>query len=217
MLAGTRVARLVATAVPVAVPAGMRVLFPVLARRLGERRGYLTGFAIYWAGCCYLLPVVLLGRQGIRALLGQRTGKLPAPRWLAGTVLLGPPLGAVGTELLPELPAADPALLATAAAVAAVNATGEELLWRGLFVATFPDDPVAGWLWPAVGFTAWHLAPLAVHPSRRGTAPFLASAALIGVGLGWVAHRTRSLRWTLPAHIATDACGLRAARFWLGR
>jgi hypothetical protein len=60
-------------------------------------------------------------------------------------------LGAAGTELAPELRSADPVVMATAAGVAAVNATGEELLWRGLFVADFPDDPVWGWLWPAVG------------------------------------------------------------------
>jgi fucose permease len=40
----------------------MRLLFPALARRLGTRRGYLTGFAVYWAGC-YLLTFGLLGRH----------------------------------------------------------------------------------------------------------------------------------------------------------
>jgi membrane protease YdiL (CAAX protease family) len=136
--------------------------------------------------------------------------------WLGALALLVPPLGAVGTELLPALRGADPALFATACAVAAVNATGEELLWRGLFVAAFPDDPVRGWLWPAIGFTVWHLAPASVRPPRRGRL-FLAGSALIGAGFGWVAWRTRSLRLTLPAHVVTDASGLSAARFWLGR
>jgi hypothetical protein len=57
-------------------------------------------------------------------------------------------------------------------------------------VATFPDDVVRGWLWPAIGFTVW---------------------------FGWVAWRTGSLRLTMPAHLLTDASGLPAARFWLGR
>ena len=78
-------------------------------------------------------------------------------------------MGAAGTELAPQLRNADPAVLATAAGVAVVNAAGEELLWRGLFVAAFPDDPVCGW--PAVGFTAWHLAPQAVLPSHRENWP----------------------------------------------
>ena len=210
-----RTGRALALAIPVVVPAGMRVLFPLLVRRLGARRGYLAGFGVYWAGC-YLVPAALLGRRRVWALLGKTPESLPRPRWLGALALAVPPLGAVGTELLPALREADPALVATAGAVAAVNATGEELLWRGLFVATFPDDPVHGWLWPAIGFTVWHLAPLSVRPARQGRL-FLAGSALIGAGFGWVAWRTRSLRLTLPAHVVTDASGLPAARFWLGR
>lgn len=215
-LAPGRGTRAVVTGLPVVVPLGMRVLFPALARRLGNRRGHLAGFALYWAGC-YLVPFGLLGRGQVKTLLGQPGRPLPRPRWLAAAALLVPPLGAVGTELVPQVRKADPVLLATAAGVAAINATGEELLWRGLFVAMFPDELVRGWLWPAAGFTAWHLAPLSVLPSRRGTLGFLVPTALIGAGYGWVAWRTRSLRWTLPPHVATDASGLRIPGFWLGR
>jgi hypothetical protein len=211
-----RVSRALVTTVPVVVPLTMRLLFPALARRLGTRRGYLAGFALYWAGC-YLLTIGLLGRHQVQALLRQPARQLPSPRWLPAAALLGPPVGAAGTELLPQLRTADPAVLAAAVTIASVNAVAEELLWHGLFVATFPEDPVRGWLWPAVGFTAWHLAPLSVRPYRHGPLAFLVPAGLIGAGYGWVAWRTGSLRLTLPAHIATDASGLRAARFWLGR
>ena len=129
--------RALVTAVPIVVPVGMRALFPVLARRLGTRRGHLTGFAVYWT-VCYLLPLGLLGRTRVRALLRHPACPLPSPRWLAAAALLVPPLGAAGSELAPELGNADPAVVATAASVAVVNAAGEELLWRGLFVATFP-------------------------------------------------------------------------------
>jgi hypothetical protein len=68
----------------------------------------------------------------------------------------------------PQLRNADPTVLATAVTVANVHAAAEELLWHSLFVATFPDDPVRGWLWPAIGFTAWHPSP--VGPTyRHGT------------------------------------------------
>jgi hypothetical protein len=208
-------AEAVTLAIPLVVPVGTRALFGVLTRRLGVRRGYLAGFACYWAGC-YLLPPALVGRRRVQALLREPAGPLPGPRWLAAVALLVPPVGAAATQLLPGLGQADAAQLATAGALATLNATGEELLWRGLFVASFPEDPVRGWLWPAIGFTAWHLAPMSVRPSRQPGA-FLGGAALIGAGLGWIAWRTGSLRWTLPAHLATDANGLSAARFWLGR
>jgi Type II CAAX prenyl endopeptidase Rce1-like len=211
-----RVTRALVTMVPVVVPLTMRLLFPALARRLGSRRGYLAGFGLYWAGC-YSLAIGVLGRRRVQALVRHPARPLPSPRWLPAAALLLPPLGATGIELLPQLRSADPVVLATATTVASVNAAAEELLWHGLFVATFPDDPVRGWLWPAVGFTAWHLAPLSVRPYRHGTLAFLVPAGLIGAGYGWVAWRTGSLRLTLPAHIATDASGLRAARFWLGR
>jgi hypothetical protein len=75
----------------------------------------------------------------------------------------------------------------------AVNATGEELLWRGLFVAAFPEDPVWGWLWPAVGFTARHPAPQAVLPARRGKVAVVAPAP-----------RTHAITIAWPARLAVD-------------
>ena len=46
-----RLARATALALPVLVPVLMRAVFGLAYRRLGERRGYVTGFAAYWAGC----------------------------------------------------------------------------------------------------------------------------------------------------------------------
>ena len=71
-------------AIPVVVPLGMRVVFGMLARRLGARRGYLGGFACYWAAC-YLVPTALLGRRQVAALLRQPAGPLPRPRCDAGS------------------------------------------------------------------------------------------------------------------------------------
>lgn len=56
------------------------------------------------------------------------------------------------------------------AGTAAVNAVGEELLWRGVFPAQFPGDVVRGAVWPLTGFTVWHFAPQLVLPSSRGRA-----------------------------------------------
>src|SRR5512132_4265798 len=55
------------------------------------------------------------------------------------------------------------------------------------------------------------------HSRCNSALVFLAPTALIGAGVGWVAWRTQSLRWTLSPHVATDASGLRVARFWLDR
>jgi hypothetical protein len=71
--------------------------------------------------------------------------------------------------------------------------------------------------WPLVGFTIWHLAPQLLLPPRRGRAQFLAAAGLVGAASARVAWRTRGLRWTLLAHLLTDACGVRPTLYRLGR
>jgi len=203
------------TALPVAVPVAMRATFPALAGRYGRHRGYLAGFGVYWA-LCFGIPLALLGPRGTVALVAAgRPLRAPAPA--VALILAGPPAGSLLTEFAPALAADRRAarLIPAAAAIATVNAAAEELLWRGLAVAVFPGDPIRGWLWPAAGFAAWHLAPLSVLGSRRGPRAFIAASATIGVGLGWVAQRTGSLRLPLMSHIATDAMGLRAYRFWL--
>jgi hypothetical protein len=94
----------------------------------GTRRGHMEA------------PELRAQRRAARALTLAIPLVVPRPRWLGDLALLLPPLGAAGTELLPALGGADPALVATAGAMAAVNATREVLLWQGLFVAIFPDD-----------------------------------------------------------------------------
>jgi predicted cobalt transporter CbtA len=61
-----------------------------------------------------------------------------------------------------------------------LNALGEELLWRGVFVETFPRDLVRGALWPLAGFAVWHLAPQSILPSALGRCRFVLGAALVG-------------------------------------
>ena len=105
------------------------------------------------------------------------------------------------------------------AGVGTTNAPAEEVFWRGIPVAPFPDDPMLGWLWPAIRFTAGHLVPLSMRPSSTGRrTSLLAGAAVIGLGYGWIALRTRSLAITGPAHALTDSSGLQPIRAnWLQR
>jgi CubicO group peptidase (beta-lactamase class C family) len=44
----------------------------------------------------------------------------------------------------------------------------------------------------------------------------LSHTALIGLGYGWVAWTTGSIRWTILAHVLVDAMGVRAALFTTG-
>ena len=165
----------------------------------------------YWA-LCAAVPLALAGPRRLAELLRSPQPSLPQPRWLAVTALVVPPAGAVATELAPQLRQGTRRSLAAAVTVGVTNAVAEELLWRALPVAMFPEDPLRGWIAPAAGFTIWHLAPLSVRPHPRGRYPILAGAAMIGAGAGWITWSTRSLRDVLVSHALTDVCGLRAAQ-----
>jgi membrane protease YdiL (CAAX protease family) len=119
-------------------------------------------------------------------------------------------MGAAVTIFARRFRKATPLVLLSSAALALINAVDEEVLWRGIYARVFPRQMVRGYLYPAVGFALWHLAPQSVHPSRMrgGTWSFLAGAFLIGLGHGWVAWRTGSIRWMVLPHLLTDFLGL---------
>jgi hypothetical protein len=107
-------------------------------------------------------------------------------------------------------------MIATIMGVSLVNTLAEELLWRGVYISLWPDNPWLGWVWPALGFGAWHLAPQVIHPAAMSPAIFVAASVALGLSWGWVAWRSGSLRWVSVSHLLTDGSGLRNALFFLG-
>jgi hypothetical protein len=156
-------------AAPVAVPVSMTAVFALLRRRLSRRAAYTAGFAVYWAGWCVAFPMWVLGPDGVVRVL--RSGRWPGRLDVA--LLAFPVIGAVGAELWPQRRLVDRRTAAVMIGTAAVNAVGEELLWRGTFLAQFRGDVSRGAVWPLTGFTVWHLAPQLILPSSRGRAGFL--------------------------------------------
>jgi membrane protease YdiL (CAAX protease family) len=213
MPSGPGLRRAVLVATPALVPLSMGAVFAYLGRRASPPVAYNVGFALYWAGWCFTFPVWALGPR--RAMRGIRHGT--APTALEATVLIVPPFGAVATELWGNRAAVDLPTAAVMLSTGMVNALGEELLWRQVFVEEFPDDVVLGALWPLLGFALWHLAPQVILPSRRGRWPFVAGAAAVGAASAYSTWRSGSIRNSLGPHAFTDACGVTAARFRLGR
>ncbi|KIC66948.1 CPBP family intramembrane glutamic endopeptidase [Pseudarthrobacter phenanthrenivorans] len=204
-----------ATIMPAAVPAVMLPVFRYTVRRFGGRRGYQAGFAAYWA-LCWTLALAVAGRRRLVELWQVPGTAEPRHRPLYRGVLLLPPAGAIATELIPNARKAGTTAALAAVGIGVTNALAEEALWRGVPLAVFPDRKVRGWLWPSLGFIAWHLVPLSVRPHPRGRWPVLLGAGLIGLGYGWAAQETGSLLAVSIAHAATDSCGVRAARtIWL--
>lgn len=219
---GHGVRRGVAFALPVVLPPAMCGVFRATHRRFGEPGGYVAGFAVYWTACI-ALAVALVGRERLVARFRDparavRTGEASTSGWatIGRAVALGwPPAGAIATRFLPERAGATPTALLTSGAVAVTNAIAEEALWRGVYLELFPGDRLAGWLWPAVGFGAWHLAPQEIHPSPMGRVRYAAAAGLLGASWGWDAYRTGSIRLTTLSHMVTDGSGIRSERLFL--
>jgi membrane protease YdiL (CAAX protease family) len=206
--------RLVALAVPVAVPIAMVVVFSVTGDRLGQQGGYMAGFLIYWLACG-ALSLAILGRRGLRPLFRDVRPRLGKPAGVGAALLLWPPVGAIATRLIPDLGEATLAMACTAITIAVINGFMEELLWRGVYICLWPRNRWLGWVWPAIGFGAWHLAPQMIHPSPLGPIAYVVSATALGLSWGWVAWRTGSVRWVTLSHVITDASGIRNALFFL--
>jgi membrane protease YdiL (CAAX protease family) len=200
-------------AAPVAVPLTTAAVFGALRRTSSPRAAYNVGFIGYWLGWCTGFPLWVLGPSGCLDVL--RKGS--RPRAVDVALMALPVAGAVGGELLPHRHLVDRDVATVMVVSAMVNAVGEELLWRGVFLAQFPDDVVRGALWPLAGFTVWHLAPQLVLPSSRGRLGFLVGATMVGATCTAAARRTGGLRNVLLAHVLIDACGVQVARFRLGR
>ncbi|WP_310773194.1 CPBP family intramembrane glutamic endopeptidase [Mycobacterium sp. Z3061] len=203
----------IVTIIPVAVPSTMAAVFTALARRMPERTAYNVGFAVYWIAWCLAVPVWLLGaRQAVRLLTAGR--RLPRDHFV---LLALPVAGAVVTQLIPHRRDIDTATALVMVGSAMINATGEELLWRGVFMRELEDRPRMAQTLSLLGFSTWHYAPQLILPSPLGRGRFVAGSAVVGSAMNAAAWKAGGLRQVLIAHAIVDACGVTAARFRLGR
>ena len=190
---------------PVALTASTFAAYQWFVVLFGLKPGYFAGFLFYWVVWCLIFPIGMVGVSGVRAMFHDRRPRLARPTWLSLLLLAIPVLGGFFVMMLPRLPYADVAVIAVSAGIALVNGIGEEILWRGTYFTLFPRDARRGYLYPALAFGLWHLAPTSVTGN-----PLLivSSATFLGLTYGWVAWRTGSIRWTTVFHALTDFTGL---------
>ncbi len=190
-------------------------VFNFLAGVLGSINGYLGGFLFYWIIWCGLLPLFLLGPNGIRNLFKDAHPRFGKPAWLGLLFLIGPAITPFFTLFLPRVMNITSTILFISILFAITNGTFEEILWRGTFVSIFPSK----WLWsywyPAIWFGYWHLSPQVVFPSEMPGGPiaFATISIFMGLVFGWVVKKTGSIRYVTIAHIFTDLMGLAGLAF----
>ena len=163
-----------------------------------------------------LLLVVSLGCFGKSGLL--RIVKGTEPRGGALWMLLVIPVAlALGFgPFLKRIAVVTPLVVTLSLIQSSVNASLEEMFWRGVYIESFEDVWRGGCFYPAAGFAIWHFAPQSVIPYSHGQVLFVASALLLGLCWGLVAFRTKSVRWTILSHFLVDFSGF-GALLSLGR
>jgi uncharacterized protein len=212
--AAVRRRRLAARLAPIALTASTFLVFNGAVEAFGLRWGYLTGFAFFWLVWCLGFSWWALGTRGVVDVFRDARPRLPSPTILWVAMLVVPVAGGFATVWLPSAASATLAVVATAAVIAVVNASLEELLWRGVYARLFAGSLVWGWLYPAVAFAVWHVSPTSV----LGSTPVVVGGALyVGLVYGFVALSTQSVRWTTVAHIALNMMGTGFALLLLGR
>lgn len=188
-----------------ALVGAMVALFAGAVDALGVRWGLLAGFVGYWSICGALIWGLLDGEMIGRLVRGFEPIS-DALRYVCWMIVWIPAAGVFVSVFLEYAGRSGPWLLGLAALFAAINAPLEEGLWRGVFVAYFPDSWFWGWIYPAVGFGAWHLAIYwsAGNPIHGGAAALVGGAFGMGVLWGWVAWRMGSIAPTTLAHFAAN-------------
>ena len=197
---------------PVALLGSTTTVFRRLAFRFGSKRGYFGGFLFYWLFWCLLLPLWVLGPRRLRDMFRVGAPQSSRPTHSDLLLLAVPPIVGYSLAFPRALERANRKIVLASGALALVNATAEEVLWRGAYTAIFPNRFVLGCLYPTLGFALSHYAPQSVFPSRYpgGASSFVASAGLFGLLWGRVAFRSGSVGWTILSHALLDFSGLGA-------
>ncbi len=188
----------IGTAAAPAVVVSMIPVFRLLGHALGNRRAWIAGILVYWAVWCVALPLLLLGGREVKRLFAR--GRMT---WLAWLVVALPPLVSLIGRFFGFRQSTY--ALAASIALALVNGTMEELLWRGVFTGLFPDSVFWGVLWPSFWFGLWHSAPASVNRTPVEAVQLVVAAMFLGLAMGWVAHSSRSIRWTALSHALAGA------------
>jgi CAAX protease family protein len=213
------VKRLFIIAVPPLLIASMYGAFRYLTTRFGFPAGYLTAFAVYWIGWCFIVPTGILRTRAVLALFGR--SRVPFAELGAATQLLlwWPLVFPLAFAFLPRIGSTRFVIVAVSAALGVVTGVSEELLWRGVYVTAFPNQLSLNTVYPSIAFGVWHLCPLSALPARYpgGAVSFTAYSVALGLSYACCARRTGSIRWCTVSHCIHDALGLGAFAYasWL--
>lgn len=202
-------------AAPILLVASMFFVFQAFGALFGASEGYVYGFIFYWAVWCIALPLLVLKPSGVASLYREanpRFGKHPALMLL----IIGWPIALpFATFFVANILSASLNAIILSIALGITIGVTEELLWRGVYTKLFPGRFWLGYIYPAVAFGFWHLAPLSIQAANvpGGAFSFVLVSVLLGLSWGYYAYKTGSIRWCTVAHVVNDTLGLGGLRW----
>ena len=184
--------------------------FYFLPNILGQKSGYFTGFLFYWLFWCLTVPFLMICKKGIVDLF-KINKPLFGKHQIRNIFFLLLPLIFVYSYQFPKvINQANIIVVISSLLLSIINATTEEILWRGTFLRVLGDNAKVYVLFSSLGFAIWHLAPQVVFNNKQpgGVFSFVAFAFVLGLLLSSVAKDTKSILLTTIVHILFDLGGL---------
>jgi len=201
--------KLVLLIIPLILTLSCALVFKWAVATYGSKPGYCIGFLFYWLFWCLFIPVLLIGSKTI---LQYFSCKPHTFNWQVNACLVVPLIFVYVYAFPPALQHANAAIIALSLLISIVNATAEEVLWRGVYLHVYKDNKWLSVIYASVGFAVWHYAPQVVFVNKRpgGAHSFVLFSFCLGLCYAYVAGKQKSILWTTIAHVLFDFAGLGA-------
>jgi membrane protease YdiL (CAAX protease family) len=183
-------------------------IFYYSASSLGVDWSYLIGFLFYWIVWCYVIPLILLKPHGFYELFKKGAVSIFGKHnWYLSVLLFATVIGALIIYFIPNVITAPLPVIILAIPLSIIAGTGEEILWRGLYIRSFPGNLLLSYLFPSIWFSVQHIS--SQLPEWSGESLILIASTLpLGLVYGLVAFKTNSIRWNALAHTIISFFGL---------
>jgi membrane protease YdiL (CAAX protease family) len=170
---------------------------------------HVLGFLFYWIFWCLFVPLQLVGWEGIKGMFSTSRTNLSFSVVLC---LLLPLVLGYGYVFPRAVVKANMVIVVVSLLMAIVNATLEEVLWRGVYIKCFNDNKWLAIVYSSAGFAIWHYCPQIIYsnPNPGGAHSFVAFAFVLGLLYAFAAYKQQSIFWVTISHILFDFSGLGA-------
>ena len=185
-----------AIAAPLILTAMMIPLFRLFAGIFGSTLGWYLGLVVYWLVWGIVFPLLIIGKQGITTLATPRKGNLKIAVLVAFPLLM-----ALASKFLMGMayPKENVWVFLLLLSTAFGNGLFEEVLWRGVYAALFPDFIFFRIIWPSIWFALWHYAPGSVSPNTN-LIGLMIGAGVFGFYLSFLVKKTNTIWWGIVIH-----------------